>query len=216
MPENSHHTFSVRCSREVVDKLAAKLGRSGVSRSAYIEALVRADLDGSRKVDRVDATRQVEADAKLSSLLDQALVKKLKSDPDAVIASLDDKTLAQLIAQRSPKPKDQDQELQESYLSLSRSLGKLPDVPEVAKEANKAKARCSKLENELEFCRQELLFLRSKLKRQDAEAWPAFKQAMAAFRDRAMAYAKECAVRGLEVEDLRTLIVYASKGDDPQ
>jgi hypothetical protein len=77
----------------VLRKLDSKL--SGGNRSRYIEALVCLDLEAPPPSggDARTARAQADADAKLSSLLDQALADRLARDPATVIDALDPKTL---------------------------------------------------------------------------------------------------------------------------
>ena len=81
---------------------------------------------------------------------------------------------------------------------------------DISKEASMSKLRVKRLESEIDLMRADIQFLRSKVKGQDAAAWEDFHRAMQMFRDRCMAYAKEGALRGLEIGDLRTLIVKTS------
>jgi hypothetical protein len=194
----------------VLRKLDARL--SGGNRSRYIEALVCLDFEAPPPSggDARTARAQADADAKLSSLLDQALADRLARDPATVIDALDPKTLANLVARRSPKPQDQDAELTQSYLQLSESLRQTASIPDITQELSKARHRIEGLKAELELSRKEVIFMRAKITKEPG-AWEKFREALGTFAERCRAYARDAEDRGLELDDLRPLIIYPGK-----
>jgi len=146
--------FTVALEDTLAVRMDTLLLKTGQSRSAYVAGLVAAHLsdgelgkgkkDRGRELIKRDATQQ-----QLDKLLDEALVRKFEDDPDGFLAGLDDKTFATLVASRAPKPRGGDEDLEASYLSLSRSLERMPDAADLSRELGKVKNRVKKLEVEL-------------------------------------------------------------------
>jgi hypothetical protein len=177
------------------------------SRHAYIEGLVRRDLQ-LRKTGRTSTAKEIrsaEVTGTLAEILDGAMLEKLKNDPQGFVDSLDMKTLGQLAVQRMPKPKDESLPLQESYLSLTNALAKLPEVQDLAQELSKQKHKQYKMALEMEVQRNTLLMLRHK-------AWPERipeKEMRAAFEKLGKVlkdWARDAVAKGLELEDFHTLM----------
>jgi len=128
----------------------------GLSPSRLCEDFVREGLSlcgakgGVSRGDRVlpESPRSVEkttvAQRRLDLALDSSLSDALESRPD-LIAGLDPKVLADLIAKRAPRPQVQDEGLRESYLSLRSSLSHLPEVGDLDGALRKRSSECDRL-----------------------------------------------------------------------
>ena len=130
-----------------------------------------------------------------------------------MLEGLDDRTLAQLLAARSPKPKDADAGLTESLLTLERSLGMLPSVEDLSKELNRVKLELGKAQTEAAMADGVIATLRERLQDKDAEARKSFDAALQAMRDGVRGYLRDCVVKEFPVGEWGAGWLWAKRGN---
>jgi hypothetical protein len=214
--------LSVSVSEDVIAALDAKTKATGVSRSAWAEQALRAallggDLDGNKVRGETGIKgalpQTAEVAAKISNILDKKLMEVVAQKPE-LLASLDDKTLAQLLVARAPKPHDGDIELELSYLSLTESLSRLPEVEDLTKELGKQKLRVETLLCEMDTHRQITERLGKRLWREDGFDWYEFKKVMNAWQTRVIEVARRGGdVIGVELPDFHCCLTNARRFD---
>jgi len=124
---------------DVVALIKERAKTLGCSQARYVSDAVRKEALGEKEKKRGPKTA-LDDDKNLDRLLDEALKTAFVEDP-ALIKELDKKTLATLIAQRSPKPKQENEELDATFLSLTNALKGLPDVEDVDAEVRRTKTK---------------------------------------------------------------------------
>jgi hypothetical protein len=209
-------SLSIRIEAGLYDDLTATCAKSGISRSQYVEQLIFNELrkpKDSRK-SAAEAAASAESGAKLDSLLDKGIIAAIQDKGvDKVLGSLDDKTLAQLAVSRAPKPRDGDKEIEDGLLSLTTCLKHLPDVPELNRLLAAKEQRLEELRAEMDMMRVELLYFKDKAKSNivDEDWWVKFHAAMDKFADDCKRAAEHGQARGVEVAELRALILAPEK-----
>lgn len=116
-------------------RLKALSARTGASLNTLVcDALekVYSDHPKAARSSDPEATilAKVDREARIDRLLDQGLVNALQGRPDA-IASLDDRSLAQLAVSRAPKPREGQEAFEAEVAKLGESLAALEEPSEV-------------------------------------------------------------------------------------
>lgn len=198
----------------------------GVTLSMYVSNIVRREINSMRAeanpiedkakaaiLDAIADKSPAELDAmakrdlQMDKMLDKQLIEIMSKRPE-VIDNLDPKVLADLIVRRAPKPINQDEELQVSFLSLKKSLAHLPELPDLDEELRKAQYVVETLQKEVEIEKQSLAALTDVL---DAH-WPGFWKTFKALLDYVWTAAGEhallCKVRGpdYDYKNLRVML----------
>lgn len=215
-------TLNVCVTRDVLDALDKKSAATGVSRSAWAQKILRDSLlgpssetlranSGGPAAQRLEATKQSEISATISNRLDRSLIELMEARPE-LIKSLDDKTLAQLMVARVPKPKDSEVEIEQSYLSLSESLNRLPELEDLTKELARAKAQVMGLMAEAECMRGTLDLSMSRRCREEGMDWPAMRRMLNEWQKKVLEVARRYGdVLGVEIPDFKALVVTARR-----
>jgi len=208
-------TFTVRIEEDLLSAVDKKLGKTvkgkgEVNRNAYILQLIRDDLERkpeAQEMNAKDRAQIFDQETKISKLVNDGLLKELKSRDGQVFSGLSDAELAKMVIQQLPKPKDVDEDLKTDILSLTSALARLPAVEDITAELSKVKQQLAKALGEIEVNGIMMQSLRSQIKGNSPEAWEKFKQAAERLMVLAAKNATEGAARGLEIEFLRPLIV---------
>ena len=127
----------------------------GASFNAFAVQAIRSAMHKPVEADLSikDKAERVESEAKMNKILDDGLIKAFQDktaqgeNPFAELTSVE---IAKLMAQRSPKDKNMDEELEADFLSLSNILKRLPSIKDITAELNKTKGLNTKLRGELE------------------------------------------------------------------
>ena len=194
----------------LVEKLDLYLAehKAGTSRSSWIERVLReALLDPGASAVKAGkkAAAKIASDKRMDQLLDDQLVEAMRANPE-LMSDMDPKDLARLVAARTPRLRNQDEELQQSYLSLTKALEQLPDTKDITAECARLRGLVIKAEAERDFCAATLTVLRRKLKIQPGNAWGELRRAILEAAVRIREYAVDCQAKGIEVDDLRLLV----------
>ena len=147
-----------------------------------------------------------ETERRFDQMLDDQLLTAMENNKN-LIKGLSDTEIAKLIAQRAPKAKGGDENLEKSALSLEKSLGLMPKIEDITGELSKAKQKIFKLESEMEINAKITQTLRAKLKKDDPGAWALFQEACRIMQERCNRNDHDSGVRMLESEDIRALIL---------
>ncbi len=198
----------------------------GVTLSMYVSNIVRNEINSMRaeanpiEEKAKDAIREAIADkspaeldamakrdSQMDKMLDKQLVEIMTKRPE-VIDNLDPKVLADLIVRRAPKPVNQDEELQASFLTLRKSLAHLPDVADLDEELRKAQYVVETLQKELEIEKQSLLALTAVLDNHWPAFWKTFKALLDYVWNAACEHALLCKARGpdYDYKNLRVML----------
>lgn len=214
------HGLNLYLSEEVMLALSEKSARTGVSKSAWAEQALRAALLGQDVKVRGDkvgtsgqTAKQAEVSAQISNTLDRKLMEMVERKPE-LLNSLDDKTIAQLLVARAPKPRDGDIELELSYLSLTESLSRLPEVGDLEKDLRRAKLKIEAMQCESETMREMLEVMARKEWRDEGFDFGTWRKVMNDWQDKVMTIAKRGGdVYGVELPDFHCCLVNRRRFD---
>jgi hypothetical protein len=196
--------LSVSVSQEVMEALNAKSASTGVSRSAWAEKILRdsliARVSGSapasepatgttKKTPKDSPSRGLETGQRISVTLDRKLLEMMEERPE-LLDSLDDKTIAQLMVARAPKPQDGDRELELSYLSLTESLARMPELSDMSLALARCRQRIVTLLTENESMRRSLEVFGRRLERGGEFDWKALSGLLSEWQGKVLAMAK--------------------------
>lgn len=205
---------------EVYEDIRARLGTSNVS--DYMKALVYADLKKKEETSEAEKAVKAGVNQRMDKMLDRLLLQKLekeveKGEESDLFETLPAKDVAQLIIQRSPKPKNIDEDLKATALSLSTFLDKLPQIGELDQELSRAKGAIQKLKYEKDLMNETLKALRYRLRKDKDDGkkqWSEFLSFFNMLMKYSDQYAKECLLRDLDPTPFDTFILSAAKKRD--
>lgn len=195
--------FSVRLDVELIDKIEKLAGKG--KRNAWIANALRLALNEKPKKDmtKAETIAKVETDASLGNLLDGGLLaaaQRKQENGENIFDTLTGAEVAKLMAQRVPKNKNTDEEVEADYFSLTSILKRLPGIEDITAALNKAKSLIKKLEGESEIKDGIIAMLQRRLKKECND------EDVKAIIERVKVLARECredsVMRGLEYEGL--------------
>jgi len=198
---------------DVIEMLNERVEELGCSKVGYLTELIRRegvaagkssseplpvwtdefDPDTGKPVKKAGARASADG-VTLDRLLDKALKEAFEDDPE-VIKALDNKTLANLIAARAPKPKQENEELEASYLSLTNALKGLPDVEDIDAELRRTKMRLERALIERREAMFKTQMAERKLPKSDREE---YEKAVKEFKAEVREYLLDQRARGLD------------------
>ena len=104
---------------------------------------------GNRAGEKTELERERRLSAELEQMLMDQAVEHIKEDAN-FFATLPPSTQAQFLQGRLPKPKDLDQDLKSSALSLSAAIEQLETIDDISQKACALAIHCRKLEEVIE------------------------------------------------------------------
>jgi hypothetical protein len=201
-----------------LENLNAKLAKEKISRQKYIAQLIKQDLYGKPEEEGLSVAanaKKFELEASMDQMMDIAaeeyMRNQMANNPMDLFRGMDVKDINAMILKRVGKPHEADPEQEKMALSLKECLSRLPSMPDITKELNKANARAKKAEYELELQKASVKVLRMKLRK--ALSWETLKEFIDKAADYVNKYARECEARDLDVENLRLMSIQSKVVD---